>query len=986
MNWRSSCILGPVLKSKAADSQLKHALPFFLALALGAALSWRSQSLGLSPWHMTLWPGALAALALIAAAQPLPALPKRTDALLAGLSALPLLAQAWMPEWLFSLLWALPAFFALRAVRGHRPHLASWLLAPLGLLLGVSVPALAALSWGVLLLLPQHAPPDRRGLPLLPMAIAAGAGALGATAWTVARPLDPTLLGLGVSLSALAFSAALSAQLTQRLPPRPILLSVAALGTCLVLAALPHRSALWIDPLAGAQDPRLRVLLLMAAPALPAGLALGGALGPNRQQGLPWVLAAACLGACASLAVGPQVPALFLGLALAGGLLTLSIPAPTWLRISGALAVLGGGLIFALLPWQAQALAQLGTEDLRSPGSPSEARRLSEQQGILASDWSANGSWLLYGEEGRPVRMERDGRTLPRGGRAASTRLLLPHLGAALAASNDSALILGDPWGELSAGLLAQEVNQVTLAVTQPSLTQALAGAEPSLNSVWLHPSMRLSRGSAEEVLRGTGPVDLVLESTDTPWRDGVQGLPSPAGLALRSRSLTQGGVYLLSVPVLHMDEAELRGLMGHFAASFEHTMVFLPPEGADQLIFAGWHGPERRSWDRVVQASVRGGELLASVGIQAPLDLADLGLAPMRGGLLERGDSAYGWMRLGPNLHRRPRMLPPIFLPYLGTPSWLDAPPEVLAALDLRTETNRALLECLDSAARGEIQDVVDQCRALGKSPGGERRLDPLIAPQLAEAGQALERGDFQGCLREVEQARLLNPRSAAAHALAGKCNLAQGDRRRAKEDFEEAERLEPANLDALLGLAQLAVARGEELSAERALQSAAQRNPMSWRPPYYLGMLLLDQGRLEEADGQLATARGLAGRDSTLPLAGLAHVAILQNEPQLALTQARLAADQEPSARNLHLVGWAYLSLGSPDAARPFLERAILADSNYLPAHADLGRIFAIQGEYSMAIDAFDRVLALEPNNPAAIQNRQRAVALLELESQGQ
>ncbi len=965
-------------------AQLKQLLPFLLAVALGAALSWRGQCLGLSPWHLLLWPGALSALVLAAAALPLPTLPKRLDAVLAGVSALLLLAQPWMPEWLFSTIWTLPALFALRAVRGQRPHLVSWLLAPIGLLLGSALPALAGLSWVALLLLPQHAPPDRRPLPLLPMAMAVGAGALGATAWVIARPLDPTLLGFGASLAALALSAALSAQLTQRLPPRPILLSVAAIGTWIVLAALPHRAELWIEPLAGAQDPRLHVLLLMAAPALPAGLALGGAVGPNRQQGLPWILASACLGACASQLLGSQLPPMFLGLALAGGLLTLSIPAPVWLRISGGLALVGSGLVFALLPWQPQALAQLGTENLRSPSSPAEAKRLMQRQEVLSSDWNVNGSWLLYGEDGRPVRMERDGRSLPRGGRAATTRLLLPHLGAALASQNESGLILGDPWGELSAGLLAQEFNQVTLVVTQPTLTQALAEAEPSLNSVWLHPSMRLSRGSAEEVLRASDPVDLLLETAETPWRDGVQGLPSSAGLALRSQSLNESGVYMLVVPVLHMDEVALRGLMGDFSEHFAHTMVFLPPEGADQLIFAAWHAPEKRSWDRVVQASVRGGELLANAGIQSPLDLADLGLAAMQGALTEAGTSG-GWLRLGPNLHRRPRMLPPIFLPHLDTQSWLDAPPEVLEALSLRTETNRALLSCLDSAARGEIQDVVDQCRALGKSPGGERRLDPLIAPQLAEAGQALERGDFQACLRGVEQARLLNPKSAAAHALAGKCRLGQGDRRRAKEDFEEAERLEPANLDALLGLAQLAVARGEELSAERTLQSAAQRNPRSWRPPYYLGMLLLDQGRLEEADAQLASARSLAGQESTLPLAGLAHVAILQDEPQLALTQARLAADQDPSARNLHLVGWAYLSLGSTDAARPFLERAILADSNYLPAHADLGRIFAMQGEYGMAIDAFDRVLALEPGNPAAIQNRQRAAALLEQENQG-
>ncbi|MFT5586743.1 MAG: tetratricopeptide (TPR) repeat protein, partial [Cognaticolwellia sp.] len=713
--------------------------------------------------------------------------------------------------------------------------------------------------------------------------------------------------------------------------------------------------------------------------------ALGAAMGPNRQQGSCWIAASACIGACASLALGPELPALFLGVALAGGLLTLSTPSPTWIRLSGGLAVFGAGLIFALVPWQAMALAQLGTEHLRSPDSAVKASLLMDGQTILASDWTPNGTWLLYAEEGRPVRLEREGRSLPRGGRAASTRLLLPHLGSALSTESASALILGDPWGELSAGLLAQQVGQVTLAVPQPTLTQALAAAEPALNSVWLHPALRLSRGSPEEVLRASGEVDLILEDAGTPWRDGVQGLPSPAGLALRSHRLSASGAYLLVVPAIHMDEAALRGLMSAFAQQFPNTMVFLPPQGADQLIFAGWHGPKLRDWDRVVQASVRGGELLATVGIQAPLDLADLALAPMEGPLLEGGGLSYGWMRLGPSLHRRPRMLPPVFLPYLSDQPWVDAPEDVQQALSLRIETNRALLGCLDSAARGEIQEVVNQCRALGMSPGGERRLDPLIAPQLETAGRALERGDTQLCLREVEQARLLNPKSAEAHALAGKCRLAQGDGRRAKEDFEKAESLEPANLDALLGLAQLAVARGDELAAERGLQTAAQRNPRSWRPPYYLGMLLLDQGRLEDADAQLANARGLSGEDSTLPLAGLAHVAILQDAPQLALTQARLAADREPSPRNLHLVGWAYLSLGSPEAARPFLERAILADSNYLPAHADLGRVFAIQGEYGMAIDAFDRVLALEPGNPAAIQNRQRAAALQELESQG-
>ena len=639
--WRDSACFGRLLKNLSAPSailsnvpsssprasQLKQLLPFLLALALGAAWSWRSQCLGLSPWHMLLWPASIGTVVLSASALALPPLPKRGDAVLAGLSAMALLAQAWMPEWLFSLCWAAPAFFTLRAVSGQRPHLAWWLLAPLGLLLGILVPVLAVLSWVLLLLLPRHAPPDRHPPPLLQMSMALGAGALAASAWTAARPLDPTLLGFGVASAALLLSATLSAQLTQKLPPRPLLLSIAAIGTWLVLAALPHRAALWIEPLSGAQDPRLLVLLLLAAPALPAGLALGAAFGPNRQRGSYWIAASGCIGAWASLTIGPELPALFLGLALAGGLLSLSIPAPPWIRLSGGLAILGAGLIFALVPWQAQALAQLGTEHLRSPDSAAKANRMMEYQTFLASGWTPNGTWLLYGEDGRPVRLERDGRSLPRGGRAASTRLLLPHLGSALSNDSGSALILGDPWGEVSAGLLAQEISRITLAVPQPTLKQALAGSDPALNSVWLHPAMRLSRGSHEEVLRASEPVDLILEDAGTPWRDGVQGLPSPAGLALRSHRLSTSGAYLLVVPAIHMDDATLRGLMSSFAKHFPNTMVFLPAQGADQLIFAGWNGPKLRNWDRMVQACVRGGELLATVGIQAPLDLADLNL-----------------------------------------------------------------------------------------------------------------------------------------------------------------------------------------------------------------------------------------------------------------------------------------------------------------------------------------------------------------------
>lgn len=963
-------------------------LPAALLSGVGALLAWRAQILGASPWHLQTLPALLGAGAIGAALLPI-RVPRWAVISAGAVGASLLLAHAFLPPTAVALgtllsLWAL----ARTGCSAPAPHPAAWLLAPLGLVAGALLPAGGlVLGAGALLLSADAAPSPalpRRVWIALPMALGAG-GAL-AAALGAARALDPTPASTALFLGSALLAGAMAAQFTRKRDPRPLWLATIVLAAWVLLLSLPYRFQVWVEPLAGARDPRWILAGLVAAPGAVLGLGAGAAMGPLQRHpgGSALGVGALALGLGLGSLIPEQLPGVLVGV---GGLAVLAgvlMPAPVSLRVAAPVVGTGLLLVWFLLPWNPADWTRLGVDHLRdSPGPEREHARMEKGQ-VGAQGWDPNGAWALEVEDGAPTRLVVEGARIPRGGRGADTRLLMPHLAAGLARRADSAVVLGESFGELSAGLLAQECSRVVVAVPQPLRTRAVAGELPGVESAWLHPALRLERGSAEEVLRAQDPVDVIVEVAERPWRDAAGGLPTPAGLRLRRQHLTEGGVYLLSVPVTWMTEPELRGLLGEFAEHFEASRAFLPAQGADQLIVAGFADGAPRSWDRMVEASVRGGALLGTLDIQSPVDLADRSLASAEA--LATGGTPPVRLHLGATLHRKPSMLLPLFAEHLDGSDWLDTRSQAQAAeaLDARQETNKVFLECLDSAARGELQDSFQSCRSLSRSEGGEQRLDPLIGPQLERGRKAAAAGDGQACMAQVEQARLINPRSAETYALAGRCRMILGDPRSAREEFDKALELDAGNLDALLGLAQLSVRRGEDRAALDLMAQAAHRNPRSWRPPYYRGMLLMDLGELEDAEAQLANARGLAGDQSTAPLAALAHLALLQGQAQQALPQARLAADREPNARNLHLVGWAYLELGSPDAARPFLERAILEDPEFLPAHGDLGRVLAAQGQYGMAVQSFDRVLALEPSNAGAILNRQRAIALLEQEQQ--
>lgn len=817
------------------------------------------------------------------------------------------------------------------------------------------------------------------------LAVGLGGGALLVGGLTVGRALDPTwgtwVLGLVAGVA--------GATVTVALKPRAAGLA-AAFGALIFgvwLALSPGWMQQQLAQAAGASDPRLLLVGCAAAGAVLAGVVIGAGVAMSRDQPL-WPV----LGAAGGVLVGAVAADLsaWIAVGVAGGIALVAAAAPgTWPgRAIGGLTVAvaaGVGWWMPLSPGpQSAALTSMRTAEEWH----AEHTRSAE---VAWSARSPDGALQVEtNRRGEPTRALIDGTPHHAQGRAADAASLAGHLGAAVAHPVSDALVLGDVWGWTTAALVEQRVDLIHVSAPAPELTRQLAERDPSLGDRLLDPGVRLQAGTSQQALRALDPVDLIIEVVETPWHDSAGGLPTQRALTARARGLREGGAYVLVVPVAWMTEGELRGLLGAFDQAFAASRAFLPASGGDSLIVVGLPQDRAVSWTGFAQAATMGLEGLAALNLQGPLDLADRSLTGAMD-VAAIGGTAPDPARLPAVLHRRPRMLLPVLADLLDGPEvWLDTTGHDAVADELtaRVETSRRLLDCLDNAARGQIDTLVGACRGLAEAPDGARSLDPLIAPQLLAAEEHLVRCVAEGprssgcqfCLREVQSAKMLHPNSTRAHTLGGQCELAIGDDKRARASFEQALGLDEADLDALLGMAVLQNQRGELAAQEQTLRRAIRYHPRDWRPHWHLGSLLLELGRLDEAEEALRRARTEAGAESTRPLRALAQLELVRGNPQEALLFAQQAANKTGAAPDLHLVGTAYFQMELYDAAEQSFRKAILADPTYWLVRGDLGACDARAGRYASAIENFDAFLANDPTNAMYVDYRQRAVAALE------
>ncbi|MEE2751299.1 MAG: tetratricopeptide repeat protein [Myxococcota bacterium] len=827
-------------------------------------------------------------------------------------------------------------------------------------------------------------PPSWSHAPLLALATT-----VGAASWNASRAnLDPTSSGLCLYIgAALAFASA-SAWASRRTKSTAVgtwLVAFAALTSAIALTQLPHRSWQFLGELAGREDPRWTVWLLQGALAAPFGLALGWLLPRSSPNASSWF--AAGIGLWLGIRAGNQSFDWAIGVCLLLALTLALRRGEANRRIAGA-ALVVASLVAWIRPitWPADGLGEGRITHLREARSPSRARSQLEQVVDRQVNWGASGASAIRSLGSASPEVELDGYLVEPTSRAAAAIAMAPHLAASFLPQRKQALVVFDPLGSLASGLIEQEFSQIEVVTRNVATVRHLADTDPAYMNTMLHPSVRLSRSAAEVRIRGASDIDALLEVAFTPWTDAFQGLPKRQELKHRKAALAPHGLYILVATTSWMEAKQFRGILSDMAEVFPAAWAFLPPNGADQVVLVGWKTEPSPSWDNFLEGAARGLDTLATLDIRSALDLADRAISGSEA-MAELGKqptSLRPW-GLSSNLHNRPAMHLTTMRDSLeGARSLFGETlePRIGDLLDDRAETQRNFLELLEQATHGDIREVYAQSRALLEKSSGARALDPVIEPYLESARTGITQGLKEGpsssgwtrAQRSLSTAQLLHPKSAAVQALLGEPLLAQGNLARAAEHFTKALKLEEGRVDALHGLARVALQRGNVAGAEQHLVTAVERNPSDWTAVHNLGVFLYERGRFAEAEERLRKSAHLAGESIAAPHSALAQLYLANNQPTRALVEAARATSLQPNGLNHYLRGKAYYEVDQVDAAANAFQEAVLSDPDNWQAQGGLGLVYARRGQYKRCVQSFRKVLAAEPGNPAAQENLRR------------
>jgi len=282
------------------------------------------------------------------------------------------------------------------------------------------------------------------------------------------------------------------------------------------------------------------------------------------------------------------------------------------------------------------------------------------------------------------------------------------------------------------------------------------------------------------------------------------------------------------------------------------------------------------------------------------------------------------------------------------------------------------------------------DEIRALlakGRSQGDGNKVTWTRAPSLDRGLKALEKGDLAVAERELSSHLKSNPNDADALGGLGvlrqrqerlddaevllsravqqkggsawrsalddvrywallqraRESLARGRSTDARQQLEQARRLKPQDIEALLALADLQAQQGDVALAEQGYRQALAQRPQEARALRGLAQVLAQQGKTDEAVA-LINRMPAAEREA---FGGLGQLRAAQ-----ALQRARLA-----EAR------------GDTQTMRQALEAALRDDPNNAWARFSLARLYVDMGAVAEARSLMDGLLATQPNDRDAL-----------------
>ena len=247
-------------------------------------------------------------------------------------------------------------------------------------------------------------------------------------------------------------------------------------------------------------------------------------------------------------------------------------------------------------------------------------------------------------------------------------------------------------------------------------------------------------------------------------------------------------------------------------------------------------------------------------------------------------------------------------------------------------------------------------------------------MAPRLATAhcnlGIALyDCGDLDGAFASQEKALTIAPNLPSAINNFASILRKRGDETGAEAHLRRILEIAPHHAEAAGNLAVLLLDCERPREAITVLGQQIKKTPENADLHRSIGRAFLQIDDLDRAELAFNKAIDLKHHLAEAML-GLTEVYQKKNQPELALEQARKAAELAPDmAYAFQQMGHCEADLGSVAQAFAHLERALALDPDFTPALLSRGYLHMENGDMDMAKVDFDRVAVLKPGSVDAL-----------------
>jgi len=240
----------------------------------------------------------------------------------------------------------------------------------------------------------------------------------------------------------------------------------------------------------------------------------------------------------------------------------------------------------------------------------------------------------------------------------------------------------------------------------------------------------------------------------------------------------------------------------------------------------------------------------------------------------------------------------------------------------------------------------------------------------QLARAELAERMHDNKTALDVYRQLLLRNPEHPVGLLRRGICEFRLGDMQAAERSLVKASQLEDTSVEALLHLAEVRTARGNERSAIEALRSAQQRAPRDPAVLEALGLALLNKNP-KQATALLEEVLAMRP-ESARAYFGAGCLSERQGQDAEALDQFLMACHYDSKHADAHFKAAVHLSkAGELVAAIQHYEEAVASRPDFLEARCNAGILLYRLDEHGRAETMLRAAHALDPEHVPTLVN---------------